>query len=421
MTTETSLRVSPMPLSRMPPRAVSVTANSTSSWASTRPAPLGPGVVARPRPARRRRRCRRCWTSRRACPSVRAMWAIIREVVVLPLVPVTATTGTRGVIVCGAAPGSAAATRSAAAPTAASMSAPGHGVEHVGHRATHLLGARPGAPTGRRPRSGAGRWSGAPERRAATYRTPRRSPAPAAPTARSANRCRKPGLRPRPGARSAARSGVANRAAVSSEAARQPADVQGQLDRRPREVEVRALRGPAARRVRTARAHGSSRRGHVGGSRSRPGGRSTGPIRQRMPVRRVVPRTADSTEDLAEPPGLAAPTTAAPRDGPSRVVDAGATLERAATATATLAGDPARHRAERRHGVHPGRRRSSSARATPAHRRRDPAVVLAWPEARPDGLTLHRRPGRWRARYPGIYLAVTVLLTPMDVDAHDIG
>ena len=42
VTTETSLRVSPIPLSRMPPRAVSVTANSTFSWASTRPAPLGP-------------------------------------------------------------------------------------------------------------------------------------------------------------------------------------------------------------------------------------------------------------------------------------------------------------------------------------------------------------------------------------------
>ena len=42
VTTETSLRVRPMPLSRMPPRAVSVTANSTFSWASTRPAPLGP-------------------------------------------------------------------------------------------------------------------------------------------------------------------------------------------------------------------------------------------------------------------------------------------------------------------------------------------------------------------------------------------
>ncbi len=41
VTTETSLWVRPMPLSRIPPRAVSVTARSTPS-ASTRPAPDGP-------------------------------------------------------------------------------------------------------------------------------------------------------------------------------------------------------------------------------------------------------------------------------------------------------------------------------------------------------------------------------------------
>ena len=44
-------------------------------------------------------------------PHVRAMWAIIRLVVVLPLVPVTATTGIRGVIVCGRVASGAAATR----------------------------------------------------------------------------------------------------------------------------------------------------------------------------------------------------------------------------------------------------------------------------------------------------------------------
>ena len=53
------------------------------------------------------------------------MCATIRDVVVLPLVPVTATTGIFGVIVVGSGPGSAPATRSAAALTAASMSAPG--------------------------------------------------------------------------------------------------------------------------------------------------------------------------------------------------------------------------------------------------------------------------------------------------------
>ena len=53
------------------------------------------------------------------------MWAIIRDVVVLPLVPVTAMTGIFGVMVLGAAPGSDPATFNAAAPTAPSMSALG--------------------------------------------------------------------------------------------------------------------------------------------------------------------------------------------------------------------------------------------------------------------------------------------------------
>jgi hypothetical protein len=44
-------------------------------------------------------------------PPVRPMWAIIRLVVVLPLVPVTATTGMVGVIVCGSAPSGDAMTR----------------------------------------------------------------------------------------------------------------------------------------------------------------------------------------------------------------------------------------------------------------------------------------------------------------------
>ena len=58
-------------------------------------------------------------------PAVRPMWAIIRLVVVLPLVPVTATTGICGVIVWGASPSSPAVTRSAAWPTASSTSSPG--------------------------------------------------------------------------------------------------------------------------------------------------------------------------------------------------------------------------------------------------------------------------------------------------------
>ncbi len=45
------------------------------------------------------------------------MCAIIREVVVLPLVPVTATTGTRGRIVVGPGPGSVPDTVAAASAT----------------------------------------------------------------------------------------------------------------------------------------------------------------------------------------------------------------------------------------------------------------------------------------------------------------
>ncbi len=88
------------------------------------PLPTGPSSPPPP-PARRRCRCRRCSTSRPAGRPPAPMWAIIREVVVLPLVPVTATTGTRGVIVVGAAPGSAAATRAAASLTTVSTSPPG--------------------------------------------------------------------------------------------------------------------------------------------------------------------------------------------------------------------------------------------------------------------------------------------------------
>ncbi len=58
-------------------------------------------------------------------PQVRATWAIIRLVVVFPLVPVTAMTGILGTIVVGAAPSGLSATRLAARPTASSTSAAG--------------------------------------------------------------------------------------------------------------------------------------------------------------------------------------------------------------------------------------------------------------------------------------------------------
>ena len=55
-------------------------------------------------------------------PASRAMCAIIREVVVLPLVPVTATTGTFGRIVVGPGPRSVVTTCRAASSTSVATS-----------------------------------------------------------------------------------------------------------------------------------------------------------------------------------------------------------------------------------------------------------------------------------------------------------
>ena len=94
VTTATSLRSYPRPSRSMPPRATSMTAKSTRGFMSTIRADFGPDASA-------------LMTSRSSMttPSVEVMptlrpkplkmWAIIREVVVLPLVPVTATIGTR--------------------------------------------------------------------------------------------------------------------------------------------------------------------------------------------------------------------------------------------------------------------------------------------------------------------------------------
>ena len=173
----------------------------------------------RPRPARRRRRCRRWWTSRRSLPAVRAMWPIIREVVVLPLVPVTAMTGIRGLSVVGRSPASAAATRSAAALTAVVDVAAGSASSTVGDGLGPAPGRGRGGATGRRRRPGAGRGRPHP------HGEPRACPTSAAicrtsrATARAANRCRKPdSAAPGRALRSPIRR--ANRAAVSSGAAR---------------------------------------------------------------------------------------------------------------------------------------------------------------------------------------------------------
>ena len=125
-----------------------------------------------------------------------AMCAIIREVVVLPLVPVTATTGTRGVIVVGAGPARTRRTRAAASlTTASSRRAPGSA-------SSTSATAAPSACARSRWRHGKATtsWCGSlvgprPARRAGSCPTPVAiARAPAGPTARSANRCRKPGV-----------------------------------------------------------------------------------------------------------------------------------------------------------------------------------------------------------------------------------
>ena len=71
-------------------------------------------------------------------PWVRAMCATIREVVVLPLVPVIATTGTFGFSVVGPGPGSDSRTFRAASSTRPSRSA-------VGSASSTSATARPSA------------------------------------------------------------------------------------------------------------------------------------------------------------------------------------------------------------------------------------------------------------------------------------
>ena len=95
VTTETSLTAVPTPRSRMPPRAVSVTATCTLGSSSTRAAPPGPdqSPVSTSTPSMK-------MPSVDDQPGVRppalTRCAISRVVVVLPLVPVTATTGIDG-------------------------------------------------------------------------------------------------------------------------------------------------------------------------------------------------------------------------------------------------------------------------------------------------------------------------------------
>ena len=175
-------------------------------------------------------------------PQVRAMCAIIRDVVVLPLVPVTATTGIFGVIVCGAAPGSAAATRAAAAPTTVSTSPAGDGVEHLRDRRTHHL--RPRAVPPRERHDDLVLVAGGPH----AYGEPGRARLGRDRPDQPAHRAQREPL-PEPGV------GLPGAGVAEPDPLReplrgllrhggQPADVEGQLDRGAREVEVRALEDP---------------------------------------------------------------------------------------------------------------------------------------------------------------------------------
>ena len=175
-------------------------------------------------------------------PSARAMCAIIREVVVLPLVPVTATTGTRGVIVVRRGAGLGRGhPRGRLAHHRVHLPA-GHGVEHLRDRRTHHL--RTGAVPPREGHHDLVLVAGGPH----AYGEPGRARLVRDRPDQPAHRAQREPL-PEPGVglpgpgvpepdplREPLRGLLGDR--------RQPADVEGQLDRGAREVEVRALEDP---------------------------------------------------------------------------------------------------------------------------------------------------------------------------------
>ena len=166
------------------------------------------------------------------------MWPIIRDVVVLPLVPVTAMTGTAGRTVVGRGPSSTRRTSAARSLTSASMSSVGSASSTRCDRLAERLRADPVAARGRPPRPGARPTSVERGRRADAY-PPRRRPAG-------------PAGRP-PGPRTAAGSPIPaspGAGVAEPDPAREPqrrllvhlderGQVERQLDGRPREVEVR--------------------------------------------------------------------------------------------------------------------------------------------------------------------------------------
>ena len=177
-------------------------------------------------------------------PASRAMCAIIREVVVLPLVPVTATTGTLGRIVVGPGPRSVEATwlRGALDEGARRRSSP-EAVDDRGDRLAERAGTVAVSPRVGHDDARPARWWAARVRRdgwcpdsAATRRTSRV-------TSRVRERWRKP-LIGASARRELMPRRSASRRTSASGASRQGGHVEGELDGRPREVEVGSLEDP---------------------------------------------------------------------------------------------------------------------------------------------------------------------------------
>ena len=170
------------------------------------------------------------------------MWAIIREVVVLPLVPVTATTGTRR---RAGSWGRPARTSRHGLPRSLRRAPRRRGRQRVERVGTARRAPAPGRRLrhGRRPRSVHVHWSGAPGPRASGARPPPRSRRTSR-RPRPANRCRKPRRIP-PGGLGAARP-AARRRGRSSALAR--SSRRGSASPRPAGSRGWGLRGPGARR-----------------------------------------------------------------------------------------------------------------------------------------------------------------------------
>ena len=178
----------------------------------------------------------------------------MRDVVVLPLVPVTATTGTRGRRRVGGAPGSTRRTPSAARDTAAATSPSGRASSTAATPCARGIRPSPPVPGVGHDESDAGRRSAGCVQRGGSCPPRRRCDARCRATTLAAKRCRRPvsgrPVEPPPGPGRVRRPGPPPRPGPAGRG-----QVERELDRGPREVEVRAVqhpeldqRGPTGRR-----------------------------------------------------------------------------------------------------------------------------------------------------------------------------